>query len=495
MSDEVDLLIVDDRPDNLLAIEAILGPQYRFVRATSGPDALLRILEREFAVILIDVLMPGMDGFEVAQLVKRRERSSHIPIIFLSAEAADLSFIYRGYSVGAVDYLAKPLDPDVLRAKVAIFAELYRQGRRIREQADALRIANEQRYRNLAEAIPEIVWTASADGEVTYFNTRWYEYTGQDADHARGHGWQLALDPEDAGRVIDAWTSGLQRPEVFALEGRLRRRDGQTRWHLCRAVPELAGTRIIGWSGTFTDCDELKRGRDDAEQAVRARDEFLSIASHELRTPLTTLQVRLHSLTRELEHERATATAARKLEACLRQSRRLVTLVETVFDFSRIASGKLELEPERFDLIEAARDAIERLADLADRAGVKLDVDARAPVDGCWDRVRIEQVIENLLGNAIKYAGNGSVVVELRASADRATIAVTDHGPGIADSDLSRIFEAFERGSSTVSYGGLGLGLYIARAYVAAHRGTIAVSSTPGERTTFTVELPRSMTA
>jgi PAS domain S-box-containing protein len=488
MPPDVDILIVDDRPENLLSIEAVLGEeQYRFARANSGPEALLRILEREFAVILIDVLMPGMDGFEVAELIKRRERSRHIPIIFLSAEAADRTFVYRGYSVGAVEYLAKPLDPDVLRAKVAIFAELFRKDQRIREQAEALRLANEQRYRNLAEAVPQIVWTADAGGQITYFNARWYEYTGQSVQQARGLGWHAALDRADVNSVAQAWQAGLDHRDVFELECRLQRRDGAIRWHLCRAVPELGDGHIVAWLGTFTDCDELKRGRQAAEDAVRAREELLSVASHELRTPLTTLQLRLESLKQEL----GAGSGARKLEACLRQGRRLATLVDSVFDFSRITSGRFELHPVRFDLAEAARDASERLADLAAGAGATVRVDAEAAVEGCWDRVRIEQVIENLVGNAIKYAAKAPVVVSVGTRGTSAVVAVSDRGPGIPEADRSRIFDAFERGGSSVSTGGLGLGLYIARAYVTAHQGTISVTSAPEAGTTFTVELPR----
>ena len=488
MAADVDILIVDDRPENLLAIEAILGTEhYRLVRATSGPEALLRILEREFAVILIDVLMPGMDGFEVAELVKQRERSRHIPIIFLTAEAADMTFIYRGYSVGAVDYLAKPLDPDVLRAKVAIFAELFRKDQRIREQTEALRVANEQRYRNLAEAVPQIVWTADAGGEITYFNARWYQYTGQTVQQARGLGWHAAVDRADVNNAAQAWQAGLERRDVFELECRLRRHDGSIRWHLCRAVPELDDGNIVAWLGTFTDCDELKRGRQAAEDAVRAREELLSVASHELRTPLTTLQLRLESLKQELGAGRGT----RNVEACLRQSRRLATLVESVFDFSRITAGRLELDRARFDLAEAARGASERLADLAAAAGTSVRVEADAAVEGWWDRVRIEQVIENLVGNAIKYAAKAPVVVRVGTRANRAIVTVTDHGSGIPQADLSRIFDAFERAGSPVSTGGLGLGLYIARAYVTAHHGTITVTSAPEAGTTFTVELPR----
>lgn len=495
MSDEVEILIVDDRPENLVVIEAILGDEhYRYVRATSGEDALLRILEHDFAVILIDVVMPGMDGFEVARIVKSRPRSCHVPIIFLSAEAADLSFIYRGYSVGAIDYLAKPLDPDVLRAKVAVFADLFRKDRRIREQTEALRLANEQRYRNLAEAIPAIVWTADARGEITYFNARWYEYTGLRPELARGRGWQSVFVPADADRMVHTWRAGLEQRHVFDMEGRLRRHDGESRWHLCRAVPELCDGDIVAWLGTWIDCDELKRGRDTAEQAVRARDEFLSIASHELRTPLTTLQFRLGGLSKDLRDGRTTEAPV-KLDACLRQSRRLATLVGSLFDSSRIMNGKLELELQRFDLTEAARGAIERLEDLAASAGATIRLDAAASVEGCWDRVRIEQVIENLLINAIKYAANGPVVVSVGTSGDVAVVKVSDHGPGIADADLTRIFEAFERANSNVSCGGLGLGLYIARAYVAAHRGTIAVASTPGVGTTFAIDLPMTIGA
>jgi PAS domain S-box-containing protein len=378
----------------------------------------------------------------------------------------------------------------VLRAKVAVFADLFRKDRRIREQAEALRVANEQRYRNLAEAIPEIVWTADARGEMTYFNARWCEYTGQGLEQARGRGWQMVIFPEDADRLKQTWRAGLERRQVFDMEGRLRRHDGESRWHVCRAVPELCDGHIVAWLGTWTDCDEFKRRRDIAEQAVRARDEFLSIASHELRTPLTTLRFRLDALKRDLRAGPATEPASRTLEACLRQSRRLATLVESVFDFSRIMNGRLELELQRFDLADAARGAIERLEDLAVKAGASIRLEATGSVQGCWDRVRIEQVIENLLLNAIKYAANGPVVVSVGTDGDNAFVKVADRGPGIADSDLTRIFEAFERATSNLSYGGLGLGLYIARAYVAAHHGRICVASIPGGGATFTVELP-----
>jgi PAS domain S-box-containing protein len=486
MASDVDILVVDDRPENLVAIEAILSCEnYRLVTASSGPDALRRILEQDFAVLLIDAVMPGMDGFEVAELAKQRERTRHTPIIFLSAGGWNMDFIYRAYSVGAVDYLPKPIEPDVLRAKVRIFVDLFIKDRCIREQAEALRVASEQRYRNLAEAIPQIVWTASGAGSITYFNRRWFEYTGQSATEAVGDGWMSAICADDLERHAAAWRDGVAGGGVFELECRVRGQDGAYRWHLCRAVPELENGRIVAWLGTFTDCDAIKRECETAERAVYARDEFLSVASHELRTPLTTLLLRLKSL-------KAGESEARKVDACLRQSTRLVTLVDSLFDFSRITTGRLGLQYESFDLVESARETAARLDQLAEHAGASVEVLSDGAVRGRWDRLRVEQVIENLLSNAIKYAAGQPITVAVDTRGEVARVAVSDRGPGIASEDLERIFEPFERASSNVAYAGMGLGLFIAREYAAAHGGTIAVASAPGEGTTFTVELPRA---
>jgi PAS domain S-box-containing protein len=507
MPADVEILLVDDRTEDLLACESILASEdYTLVRATSGDEALRQILARDFAAILVDVVMPGMDGFELAAIIKQRERSRYTPIIFLTSGGSDIRRIYRAYSVGAVDYLMKPLDADVLRAKVAIFVELFRKDRRIQEQAEALRAAerrerelellairtaSEQRYRNLAEAIPQIVWTAAADGAVTYFSRRWHEYTGQTAGEASGWGWMSAVAPQDAEQCAHGWREGLTTQRVFELECRVRRRDGELGWHLCRAVPELGDNGgIVGWLGTFTDCDDLKRAFDAAQEAVHARDEFLSIASHELRTPLTTLQLRLQSLKHDLAAADGSDPLRRKIDSSLRQGSRLMALVDSLFDLSRITYGQLTLQCEPFDLVETAHDLVERLAETATMAGATLVLHAQGSIHGVWDRLRIEQIVQNLVTNAIKYAPAAPVELSVGTRGATATITVRDHGPGIGDGDLERIFGPFERGVSIRNYGGLGLGLYIARQYAVAHGGTISVTSTPGEGATFTVELP-----
>ena len=181
------ILMVDDREENLLALTAVLEPLgYRLVSVTSGTQALKELLLGDFACILLDVQMPELDGFELASLIKQRKRSQHIPIIFVTALSKDDSHVYRGYSAGAVDYIFKPIDPSILRSKVSVFVELWAKDRQLREQADLLHErelaemerASEARYRQLADAMPQIVWTAKPDGTVDYRNRRWYELTG-----------------------------------------------------------------------------------------------------------------------------------------------------------------------------------------------------------------------------------------------------------------------------------------------------------------------------
>jgi len=494
--DDVPILIVDDREENLVAVESVLAPLgYDLVTARSGVDALRVLLDRDFAAILVDVRMPGMDGFELVTLIKQRPRTCHTPIIFLTAEAPDLAHIYRGYEVGAVDYMTKPLDVDVLRAKIGIFAELFRKDRQLHAQAEALREAerreSQQRYRNLAEAIPHIVWTADARGTITYVNRRWAELTGV----AAGPSWISQVHGEDRERVQAAWRDGIAAhpPKVFELECRLRGKAGSSRWHLCRAVPELDGDKLVGWLGTLTDFDDLHRAYEAAERAIAARDEFLSIASHELRTPLTTLQLRLQTLKTDVMRQPHRDETERRLESSLRQGRRLISLVDSLLDVSRITNGRIVLQPEPFDLVAATEELVQRFSEAAAIANVSVALAHDGPIAGTWDRLRVEQIIENLVTNAIKYASNAPVDVTLASAGDRVVITVRDRGPGIAPADRERIFGAFERAVSARNFGGLGLGLFIARQNAVAHGGTISVASELGVGTTFTVELPASV--
>jgi len=267
-AERVNLLLVDDVDENLVALEAILEPLgENLVTARSGEEALRALLNTDFACILLDVQMPGMDGFETTELIKERDRTKHIPIIFLTAISKDEQHVYRGYEVGAVDYVFKPFEPEMLRSKVAVFVDLHRkndeiarQGQLLREQeVEAERRLSEERYRQLADAMPQIVWTSDRQGRVTYSNRRWSEYTGTlvDSDELS---WTRSVHPDDLAHVVARRSATLESGEVFDAEFRFRATDGTYRWHLGRAVPirsESGGIEF--WVGTATDIHDHKR--------------------------------------------------------------------------------------------------------------------------------------------------------------------------------------------------------------------------------------------
>ena len=269
------ILMVDDHPANLLALEAILEPLgQELVKATSGEEALKQLLQRDFAVILMDVQMPGMDGFQTAALIKQRERTRTIPIIFLTALSRDAAHVFKGYAHGAVDYLLKPFDPEILRSKVSVFVDLFLKEQQLQRQAALLRQRDREalerqsalRYRRLTESLPEPMWAARADGALTYANRAWRDYTG----HHEGYELSLSsflldVHPVDRERMRTVWSDGVVQAQGSSQEFRLRRKDGVYRWHLARAVPEHdEHGQLVGWLAIATDIDDKRR----AEEAL-----------------------------------------------------------------------------------------------------------------------------------------------------------------------------------------------------------------------------------
>jgi len=232
----------------------------------------------------------------------------------------------------------------------------------------------------------------------------------------------------------------------------------------------------------------------DAQDAVRARDDFLQVASHELKTPLTPLQLQLERLARAYEKKGLSdESVRRKLDVAQRQTQRLARLVESLLDVSRISAGRLELELQRCELPALVRDVVRRYQPEASAAGSHLEVvSADASIAGEWDPLRLEQILGNLLSNAIKYGSGRPIEVDVRASDEIVRVSVADRGIGIEKALLQRIFGRFERGVSVRHYGGLGLGLYVARQLAEAHGGTILAASEPGRGSTFTLLLPRA---
>lgn len=267
------ILMVDDHPSNLLALEAILEPLgQELVKATSGEEALKQLLQRDFAVILMDVQMPGLDGFQTATLIKQRERTRTIPIIFLTALSRDAAHVFKGYAHGAVDYLLKPFDPEILRSKVSVFVDLFLKEQQIQRQnallrqkdREALERQSEQRYRRLTESLPETMWAARADGTMTYANRSWREYTGHHDEYQVSLATFLEdVHPADREAMRGVWDQAIRQGQRVEREFRLKRFDGVYRWHLARAVPERdEDGQLVGWIAIATDIDDKRRAEE-----------------------------------------------------------------------------------------------------------------------------------------------------------------------------------------------------------------------------------------
>ena len=508
------MLLVDDRPANLVALEATLAPLgIRAVTAVSGPEALRRLLAEEFALVLLDVQMPGMDGFETATLMKRHPRTAHVPIIFVTAIHREAAHLFTGYERGAVDYLTKPFDPNVLRSKVRVFVDLFCKERQLREQSALLHEREsrdrehrtEERFRALLDSMPLCVWALGADGTPVYANRSWLEYAGADAG---AQGPLAALHPEDEEAVRTDVQKALAWGEPIELEYRLRSaRDGSYRWHAVRFLPQRDPEGVVtGWIGTATDIENFKRAQDAhaelavkereareaAEAANRAKDEFLATLSHELRTPLNAMVGWTHMLrARTLPPDKE----QKALETIERNARAQAELIEDILDVSRIIAGKLRIEIQPVDVQSIVDVAVDAVRHAAEAKAITFDRHIGAlPEQFTGDAVRLQQAIWNLLSNAVKFTpAGGRVELDVTSDGKQVVVEVRDTGCGIAPEFKPYVFDRFRQldSSSKRTHGGLGIGLAIVRHIVELHGGSVACESAGTDRgATFTLRLP-----
>ncbi|XXF79052.1 PAS domain-containing sensor histidine kinase [Myxococcaceae bacterium GXIMD 01537] len=312
--------------------------------------------------------------------------------------------------------------------------------------------------------------------------------------------------PGDRAKVLLELQRLLRKGGTFDVEHRLVRPDGVVRW--CRLRGEALGagngdapTLLRGTAQDITEVKaametrmrlvEEQAARTAAEEALQVRDEFLSVAAHELKTPLTSLKLQIQAASRAEGGDTPEARASRaRLERVERQASRLDQLIDNLLDVSRVARGRLDLERRTMDLSRHARESVERFAESAARDGTELRLVASGPVEGEWDPLRVDQLLDNLLSNALKYGAGRPIEVSVTREADAGRVAVVDHGISIPPEDRARIFERFERAVSTRHFGGLGLGLWVVREVVSALGGEVTVQATPGGGSTFIVLLP-----
>lgn len=534
----VNILLVDDRQENLLALQSILGDMgHNLIMARSGTEALKYLLKQDFAVILLDVQMPGMDGFETAELIRGRERSQHTPIIFLTALDRSDARVFKGYAVGAVDFLFKPFMPDVLRSKVAVFVDLFRKTEEIQRHAQELELRVQERTADLMsvnqtlqaeiherkrieEALrfqldlnraittntAEALFMMDASGCTTFVNPAAEEMFGwqqgellgkvlhDQIHHTQPDGTSLSLAECSLNEVFRTGNAVRNHEDTFV------HKDGRFISVYCSNVPIYKDGQLTGAVLSVSDISDRKRAEEErerlyreAQEAILARDEFLSIASHELKTPLTALQLQLQMLLRSARKGGINLSQERtqnKLELADQQVERLAVLINDLLDVARIRKGQIDIRLEEGNLTQMVRDIATSFEEQLNLAGCTLKLQAEEPIVASWDRARIEQIVSNLLSNAIKYGQGQPIEVCVESDTTNAQIVVRDHGIGIAPEHLERIFVRFERAVSADHYGGLGLGLYIVRQLVEALGGTIRVNSRLGAGATFIVTLP-----
>lgn len=389
-NEKIKLLIVDDLSENLRALEAILrAPDRVIMQATSGMDALELLLTHDFALAIVDVEMPEMDGFQLAELMRGTEKTKHVPIVFVTAAGMELNYAFKGYGAGAVDVLYKPLDINAVKSKANVFVELFRH-----------RTAFENQVKALEES----------------------------------------------------------RKEQECL------------------LQQLQATQA------------------ELQHSLNMREEFMSLVAHEMRTPLNTLFLEVQVRLSQLAKNNLSLSTPEHLQKMLgrgeRQLKSIMRLIEDMLDVSRIKNGKLSIQPQDANLSMLVRQLTEDLTPLAKESDTEFVLDIATEVQGYWDAFRIEQIIINLMTNAIRYGKGKPVQVSLTLENEHAVLKVTDQGVGIAEHEQKKIFEAFERSSDNGVKAGLGLGLYISRKLAEAHAGDISVISRKDSGSTFILRLP-----
>jgi signal transduction histidine kinase/DNA-binding response OmpR family regulator len=576
---DIKILIVDDESRNLDSLEVMLAPvECTLVRAQSADEALLAMLKHEFAAMILDIKMPGMSGIELAHLVKQRRRTQDVPILFMTAHLVEDEDVLRGYGVGAVDYLSKPINADILRSKVGVFVDVYRKSRALaqlnedlqeqivqREQAQAaleqvnqeleLRVAertaeltvahrgvreNEERLRMAMDVAQIAAWEWDvASGRVTWSTDPETLFNFPSGAFGPDLRISVVRHPDDAARVDEAVRAAMTssggvasagsagsadcagvavgaggqgsqnggpHPGHYECEYRAVRPDGVVVWLTERGRvlqgPTGEVEKIVGVTRDVSaqrraelERERLlvseRRARDEAERQGRIKDEFLATLSHELRTPMNAILGWLNMLTtgKGLRNpEKAIAVIERNAQLQAR-------LIEDLLEMNKLTSGTVRLEISPLDLVATLDAAMESLKPAAETKDVRLTVEMPAAMPRIpADARRVQQILWNVLHNAVKFTRPGGQVA-VRAAADEGwvRIQVADTGQGIPADFLPYVFDRFRQAdsSSTREAWGLGIGLSIAKHLVELHGGSIEASSAGlNQGATFIVQLP-----
>jgi two-component system sensor histidine kinase/response regulator len=494
----VPILLVDDNASKRIALKAVLAPLgYSIVEAASGIDALRCVMAHDFAVILLDVCMPVMDGFETAALIRQRHQSELTPIIFITASQSDEIIDADLYAEGAVDFIFAPVPPQELRAKVTVFANIFIKAAELATHARTAQTSADQ-LRLLTDAAPVGIFQTDGANRYLYTNPRWTEITGIAPAEAAGRYWDFIIDArERATFTVDlASVDGSHAEISHRFELHVPGAPTRTALLTSKSIPDRDGS-IAGWVGTLADVTAeagaeaaMSEARDRANEASRLKSDFLANMSHEIRTPMNGVIGMA-----DLLLETGLDARQRDYAQTVRNSgEALLTIINNILDFSKVEAGQLEIEDVEFDVMTIVDDVVKLLAGSLHTGGLELVtvVAHSVPDVVSGDPGRVRQVLTNLLGNAIKFTQNGEIVVRVTAcevvgAETVVRFEVTDTGDGIAPDKLGLIFQPFVQADTSTSrkYGGTGLGLAISGQLVALMGGDCGMSSELDAGSTF----------
>lgn len=517
------ILIVDDIKANILVLKKILElHSLECDSAESGEEALKKILKNDYSLIILDVQMPFMDGFEVAEILAESNRTKDIPVIFLSAVSKQKKFISRGYETGGVDYITKPVDPDLLILKVKTFLKLYEQKNElknirdilskevdIRKQAQESLSSQMEDLRSVIDSLPEIAFIISKDGTLDYVNEHWYHYSADSKTFPESH-------PDD-NVLCEKWPRHFEAGREFAAEMRLRHlSSGEFRHFKMKIVPVKNNDLVIRWVGTFTDIQEQKLMNESLEVKVAERtkelilkneelelrnhelQQFSWVVSHDLKEPIRKIELFIKIIKEKYlpDNEKAADYINRTVNAAERMQRLIADLLE----YSRLSSN---VAAERIDLNDILQEVLADFDYLIEEKKAVLTIENLPAVMAVPSQMR--QVFQNLIGNSLKFSKVGitptieitSELIESKAfdgipadSGKFCRIIVKDNGIGFDEKYLDKIFIIFQSLNDRKSYEGTGIGLAIAKKIIEKHNGLITAKSQPGIGSAFILVLP-----
>lgn len=530
MNSKVNILLVDDRQDKLLALEAVLGPLgQNLVQAHSGKEALRLLLKQEFAVILMDVSMPGMDGFETASLIRKRPASEHTPIIFVTAIGNTPTQMYQGYSLGAVDYILTPIVPEVLRAKVNVFVDLWRKAEQIRQQSERIRqVEEEEHHRRLAEATDKLeaetkrnrfftlaldmLGIADFQGHLLQVNPAWERVLGYTEDELRTMSGLELAHPEERETLRESIEALKRGAAVTYSEGRYRHKDGSYRCLGWTAAPFPAEQLIYIFARDITARkqaeEQIRHLNVELEKRItaltdvnRELETFNYSISHDLRAPLRSMNGFAQALT-ESEGNRLTAHGLDYLRRIGHSAKRMDALLQDLLEYSRVA--RTDMPPREVSLDAVVNEIVHMREIEIQQKQAHLEI--KAPLGNVMAHLpTIQQIMANLIDNGLKFVGDGKlphlrIWTETLPDSDPASLLtgrslriwIEDNGIGIEPEYHEKIFGLFERLHPAHTFPGTGIGLAIVRKGVERMGGRVGLASEPGRGSRFWVELPVS---